>query len=87
MSLTASGTGPPVIGVARCIPTVGSLIAVTLPPATAIHSAGYGLSTLAPAQRAVAQRLSAMALRVIAGNQTIGPESGLTGHVSEGVPT
>src|SRR3974390_253666 len=42
------------------VATVGLLIAVTLSTAIALLSAGYGLPALPPAQRAVAQRLSAL---------------------------
>ena len=54
---------------------------MTSPPALAVLSAGYGLSALAPAQRAVAQRLSAMAHRDML---HCGGRASLTGHCGHG---
>ena len=45
-----------------CAPTVRLLIVLTLPPRYRCPLNGTGLSALAPAQRAIAQRFSALAL-------------------------
>jgi hypothetical protein len=59
--------------------TVGSLIAMTLPPAIAVLSVGYALSVLAPAQRAVAQRLCALARPRPADLDQLCPVTGTSG--------
>ena len=46
-----------------CTPTARLLIVLTLPPRYRCPLNGTGLSALAPAQRAIAQRFSALALK------------------------